>query len=367
MLRPEAASPRPCGPSRRATRGRRSRWPRSAPKCRCRCRRPMPRDCSVARRPLPSRRCSAMRGCTTSSRPTSAATLDPESAEDYWTYITEVTAPVVAGLARADDAARARIRSVTMQQIGAFEVDGKPSIPTHRAVIAGRRGGEQARPIAPARWDRMGSAASSAPREARLSGRDRFRRAAPARRPLAGAPCGRVAARHRLRCEPRELRGRAAARLRPTTGSSSRATRPTRQSTSGNHRRSWSDRCEPFAGSSVSASTRVSSARPTVSNRCSRPRCSPRRVIASPSSSPRSKPAACPTPAAPDEVFVNSGAAAGAGLEVGQRLHFTFFNRASSAARGGDRHDRRNRCVPGGDRERPDECARPRDFHPCLL
>ena len=38
-----------------------------------------------------------------------------------------------------------------------------------------------------------------------------------------------------------------------------------------------------------------------------------------------------PDPDAPDEVFVNAGAAAGGGLVTGRRLHFTFFTPGSSA------------------------------------
>jgi putative ABC transport system permease protein len=38
-----------------------------------------------------------------------------------------------------------------------------------------------------------------------------------------------------------------------------------------------------------------------------------------------------PDPNAPDEVFMNAAAAAGAGLEIGQRLHFTFYTASSTA------------------------------------
>lgn len=67
------------------------------------------------------------------------ATLDPQSAEDYWTFITEVTAPVVGGLALADDAARARIKESVLEQVRAFEVDGHPRIPIHARCIAGTK------------------------------------------------------------------------------------------------------------------------------------------------------------------------------------------------------------------------------------
>ncbi|MCJ7670811.1 MAG: methyltransferase domain-containing protein [Acidimicrobiia bacterium] len=62
--------------------------------------------------------------------------LDASSAEEYWSFMTEVAAPVVAGLASADDAARERIRAATIEQVRTFEVDGKPSIPLHARCIA---------------------------------------------------------------------------------------------------------------------------------------------------------------------------------------------------------------------------------------
>ncbi|MDQ1447111.1 MAG: hypothetical protein QOC79_82 [Actinomycetota bacterium] len=67
------------------------------------------------------------------------ATLDPENAEDYWDYITEVTAPVVVGLDLADAGGRARIRATVLDEVRTFEVDGKPRIPTHARCIAGTK------------------------------------------------------------------------------------------------------------------------------------------------------------------------------------------------------------------------------------
>ena len=67
------------------------------------------------------------------------ATLDPASAEDYWAFITEVTAPVVAGLSQADNAARERIHMTTIEQVRSFEVDGKPHIPIHARCITGMK------------------------------------------------------------------------------------------------------------------------------------------------------------------------------------------------------------------------------------
>jgi ubiquinone/menaquinone biosynthesis C-methylase UbiE len=67
------------------------------------------------------------------------STLDPDTARDYWDFITEVTAPVVAGLGLADHAARARIRTKVLEQVRSFEVEGKPSIPIHARCIVGTK------------------------------------------------------------------------------------------------------------------------------------------------------------------------------------------------------------------------------------
>jgi ubiquinone/menaquinone biosynthesis C-methylase UbiE len=64
------------------------------------------------------------------------AALLAASAEVYWQYMTEVAAPVVAGLAQVDDAARERIRSLVMDKVRDFEVDGGLRIPLHARCIA---------------------------------------------------------------------------------------------------------------------------------------------------------------------------------------------------------------------------------------
>ncbi len=61
------------------------------------------------------------------------------SAEEYWLFMTEVAAPVVGGLGLADDESRARIMANTLEQIGPFEVDGRPSIPFHARCISGAK------------------------------------------------------------------------------------------------------------------------------------------------------------------------------------------------------------------------------------
>jgi SAM-dependent methyltransferase len=65
--------------------------------------------------------------------------LQPASAEDYWTYATEVLAGAVAGLAAADDAARDRIRAAVLGEVRTFEHDGQPQLPLHARCIIGTK------------------------------------------------------------------------------------------------------------------------------------------------------------------------------------------------------------------------------------
>jgi SAM-dependent methyltransferase len=65
--------------------------------------------------------------------------FEPASAEEYWTYATEVLAPVVAGLAAADAATRDRIRATVLGKVRTFERDGQPRLPLHARCIAGAK------------------------------------------------------------------------------------------------------------------------------------------------------------------------------------------------------------------------------------
>lgn len=67
------------------------------------------------------------------------ASLTTTSAEEYWQYMTEVAAPVIAGLALVDEEARARIRSAAMKEAETFEVDGQLRLPLHARCIIGTR------------------------------------------------------------------------------------------------------------------------------------------------------------------------------------------------------------------------------------
>lgn len=63
--------------------------------------------------------------------------LDPDNPDDYWSFMTDVVAPVVAGLAAVDQSARDRIRTATLDKARAFETDGTLSLPLHARCISG--------------------------------------------------------------------------------------------------------------------------------------------------------------------------------------------------------------------------------------
>jgi ubiquinone/menaquinone biosynthesis C-methylase UbiE len=65
--------------------------------------------------------------------------LQPASAEQYWNYATEVLAPVVAGLAAADDSARDRIRATVIGNVRTFEQNGQLRLPLHARCIIGTK------------------------------------------------------------------------------------------------------------------------------------------------------------------------------------------------------------------------------------
>jgi SAM-dependent methyltransferase len=65
--------------------------------------------------------------------------LEPASAEEYRAYCTQVLAPVVAGLATADSAARDRIRATVLAKVRASAHDGQPRLPLHARCITAAR------------------------------------------------------------------------------------------------------------------------------------------------------------------------------------------------------------------------------------
>lgn len=65
--------------------------------------------------------------------------LELESGDDYWTIITEVTAPVVAVLASVDEETRERIREGMIEKAQAFAVGGRLTLPYHARCIVGTK------------------------------------------------------------------------------------------------------------------------------------------------------------------------------------------------------------------------------------
>ena len=65
--------------------------------------------------------------------------LTASSADEYWSYMTEVAAPVIAGLSMVDEEARDRIRDLVVEQVQRFDADGGVEVPIHaRCIVATR-------------------------------------------------------------------------------------------------------------------------------------------------------------------------------------------------------------------------------------
>lgn len=62
-----------------------------------------------------------------------------DTPERYWEVMTDIAAPVVAGLAKADEAARERIRVEVLDLAHAFLRDGVVRMPSTATVIVGTR------------------------------------------------------------------------------------------------------------------------------------------------------------------------------------------------------------------------------------
>ncbi len=65
--------------------------------------------------------------------------LDTSSGEEYWSFMTEVAAPVVGGLAAVDSAARDRIRTVTIEKAQAYRDGTGLRLPLHARCIIGTK------------------------------------------------------------------------------------------------------------------------------------------------------------------------------------------------------------------------------------
>jgi ubiquinone/menaquinone biosynthesis C-methylase UbiE len=62
-----------------------------------------------------------------------------ESAEEYWGFMTEIAAPVVAGLAKADEPTRKRIEATVLDLARKTSPDGKPCLAWSASTISARR------------------------------------------------------------------------------------------------------------------------------------------------------------------------------------------------------------------------------------
>ena len=65
--------------------------------------------------------------------------IEFQSPEQYWSFMTEIAAPVVAGLAKADDSTREAIRVAVMDRARQSSADGKPRFHWSAQVISGER------------------------------------------------------------------------------------------------------------------------------------------------------------------------------------------------------------------------------------
>jgi SAM-dependent methyltransferase len=65
--------------------------------------------------------------------------LETDDVEEYWSFITEVAAPVVSRLAEADEAARGRIRESSLAEARAFQVGTRVRLPMHARCISGTK------------------------------------------------------------------------------------------------------------------------------------------------------------------------------------------------------------------------------------
>ena len=70
---------------------------------------------------------------------TVAGDLTFKTAEEYWSFMTEIAAPVVAGLAKADEPTRKKIEATVLDLARKTSPDGKPRLPWSASVISGRK------------------------------------------------------------------------------------------------------------------------------------------------------------------------------------------------------------------------------------
>jgi hypothetical protein len=62
-----------------------------------------------------------------------------KSAQEYWCFMTEVSAPVVAGLTKADEPTRKKIEATVLDLAGKTSPDGKPCLTWSASTITGSK------------------------------------------------------------------------------------------------------------------------------------------------------------------------------------------------------------------------------------
>jgi SAM-dependent methyltransferase len=65
--------------------------------------------------------------------------MTQKTPEHYWDFMTDIAAPVVAGLANADEATRQQIRAGVVESAQQFELNGSICIPSSATVVVGTR------------------------------------------------------------------------------------------------------------------------------------------------------------------------------------------------------------------------------------
>ncbi|MBR1275987.1 class I SAM-dependent methyltransferase [Bradyrhizobium sp. AUGA SZCCT0283] len=65
--------------------------------------------------------------------------LNLKSAEEYWSLMTEVAAPVVAGLTKSDEQTRQKIEATVLDLVRKTSLDGKPRLPSSAITISGTK------------------------------------------------------------------------------------------------------------------------------------------------------------------------------------------------------------------------------------
>lgn len=70
---------------------------------------------------------------------TVAGDLTFKTAEEYWSFMTEIAAPVVAGLAKANEPTRKKIEATVLELARKTSPDGKPRLPWSASVISGSK------------------------------------------------------------------------------------------------------------------------------------------------------------------------------------------------------------------------------------